>query len=168
MDYESNPTPDVVSVLLEKIREVDCLKDGTYNEKLLQYLVMLNYMFPQRFLDALDILEEQRCIICTDRYSRKLVVVDGVPIDLNRRICSCSDFLRRVMCDNPPSTAKWLPVCKHLLAGILASYNFKFLPTPRSLRLTTREAGLLSLSDPQATAQVLTLACALNDEGKNE
>jgi hypothetical protein len=98
-----------VSDIIDKLKY--CKQDGKITSEGDSYLVVLNYLLPELFLKAIDLIESKSCHKYTCE-SRSLRVIKSFLVNSAMWGCSCNEFTKAMV-------NRHKPICEHLIAGYL-------------------------------------------------
>lgn len=104
LDMDTN-----VCEVIQKLKQ--CRHDGKFSPETDKYLLVLNYLLPDVFLKALDLIESKAC----HKYTcgpKSLRVINTYIVNSAIWGCTCSDFTRAM-------AIRHSPICEHLIASYL-------------------------------------------------
>lgn len=139
-----------INELLESLRHCEGEKERFYGTTLAvsksqtRILVLLSFLFPKVFLEAISAIELKRCQILTDD-TRTIYSIDGYCPSIDYLTCGCDDFAKALK-STAENESIWKSLCFHVLACVLLQKNYDFLPSPQIVKLTSSELALRTRS----------------------
>lgn len=139
-----------VNELLESLKVCEGNKERFYGTTLAvsksqtRILVLLSFLFPGTFMEAVNAIELGRCQMLTDNI-RTVYSVAGYCPSTTYLTCGCDEFARTIKTAEARDN-KWKSLCFHLFACIILQKAYDFLPGPQTITLTSSELALRTRS----------------------